>query len=489
MANINSWLENILLVNALFFSTWNREKGISIYLMSMICLAFSLTNWYASSRWINFSRKQSSAIMWYGSVVVSSIFALDSSSKELFGANVIFLVIFMISCNSIKSNYHLPAVIAFLGYFFLYGSYFNLMLNFLMYTLFVSKVLVFFSVFLFCFVTCSNSFSVGEALTASQLAIYFFVNAQATLFSVSFDAITLTSSIGYFTGILIMSTIIGISYNRTLQLYSTQYFYVMLGLISMLVILQNGLLTMISFSVTFLCQNYPTRQILVMLWLFLCLICCGYVAQTSVKTKATTIERKKFHVFILLVYLPGLAFDVPLLFLSSVALFCLFLIISSMCAFQIKPLGPRFVHAMLSFTDRQDSGKLILTPAYLVFGLSFPIWLCYVEDTSMLGGINQMLPLKCFAGVLSVGIGDASASLFGFKYGKTKIPGSAKSVEGTAASIIVQLLAILFLVVTKLVEVDCKAAIIATIVVSFVELVTAEVDNLVLPLVMYMLLS
>ena len=60
----------------------------------------------------------------------------------------------------------------------------------------------------------------------------------------------------------------------------------------------------------------------------------------------------------------------------------------------------------------RDNGKLILTPIYLIFGFSFPIWL----DLFRIGKIT----LASYAGLVSLGVGDSSASLIGKKYGRRK---------------------------------------------------------------------
>ena len=76
----------------------------------------------------------------------------------------------------------------------------------------------------------------------------------------------------------------------------------------------------------------------------------------------------------------------------------------------------------MSITDYRDNGKLVLTPIYLVFGLSAPIWF----DLMRFGEIK----LSSFAGLASVGIGDSFASIVGKKYGRSRIFRDGKSVEG-----------------------------------------------------------
>ena len=101
---------------------------------------------------------------------------------------------------------------------------------------------------------------------------------------------------------------------------------------------------------------------------------------------------------------------------------------------RISPVADTLQQGFSAFADEKDA-LVSLTPLYLLGGLSFPLWM----PTSQLG----ILPL--LSGVLTVGLGDATASFYGSKWGKNKWPGSEKTFEGTAACIGSQLLLIYFL--------------------------------------------
>ena len=58
------------------------------------------------------------------------------------------------------------------------------------------------------------------------------------------------------------------------------------------------------------------------------------------------------------------------------------------------------------FVDAQDGGTILLTPSYLLLGMAIPVWL---QSRGDMGAC----PLSCFAGILSVGVGDSAAALFG----------------------------------------------------------------------------
>ena len=112
-----------------------------------------------------------------------------------------------------------------------------------------------------------------------------------------------------------------------------------------------------------------------------------------------------------------------------------------------------------------------MTNLYLLAGVSLPIWL-----TPDLDHTNKLILLS---GVLSIGVGDSAASIVGSKFGKIKFPDSQKTLEGTLASIVAQLLFVCFVSNLSL------GIVISICFVSFVEALTTQVDNVVLPLLLF----
>ena len=172
---------------------------------------------------------------------------------------------------------------------------------------------------------------------------------------------------------------------------------------------------------------------------------------------------------------PGVYIDCELLFLSSVVILAVQVLIEYIRAFQIGPVATHLDQAFAIFLDEKDSGKLILTNIYLLAGASLPLWL-----TPDLSQTNSLILLS---GVISIGIGDSAASIVGSKYGRIKFPGSAKTLEGTLASILAQTVFIHFCYNLSL------GLILSICLVSFMEALTNQVDNIVLPLVMYLSFS
>ena len=84
-------------------------------------------------------------------------------------------------------------------------------------------------------------------------------------------------------------------------------------------------------------------------------------------------------------------------------------------------------------------------------------------------------------------MGDAAASVVGSKYGRNKFPDSDKSVEGTLGSVVAQLLFVWVLQRWGMVaeDQDWTLLYLPVVTVALVEALTVQVDNLILPLVMY----
>ncbi len=91
--------------------------------------------------------------------------------------------------------------------------------------------------------------------------------------------------------------------------------------------------------------------------------------------------------------------------------------------------------------------------------------------------------------ILSLGVGDAAASLIGSRFGVHHWPRSQKTLEGTCACVVMQLVALLLLTSLTSVHFTSWIGIVASIVLtSLFEAFTTQIDNLVLPVFMHTLL-
>jgi len=202
--------------------------------------------------------------------------------------------------------------------------------------------------------------------------------------------------------------------------------------------------------------------------------------QNQKTTEMTTQERKVFHFAAVLIYLPAMVLDLPSLGIISFGLFWLFIWLSLYSSYQIYPYGGQLRRILMSITDYRDNGKLVLTPIYLIFGLSAPIWL----DLMRFGSLR----LSSFAGLSSVGIGDSFASIIGKRIGKNRIFRDGKSIEGLLANFFSQLGFMIF--VSFLIGQQFSTNMIpALFLTAATESATDQIDNLILPLLQYSLIS
>ncbi|XP_067825901.1 dolichol kinase [Heptranchias perlo] len=243
--------------------------------------------------------------------------------------------------------------------------------------------------------------------------------------------------------------------------------------------------------------NTRTRIYLINYWIALALLASVIVFHQSTKQssgskpyKASTVMRKSFHIIIVATYVPGLIYDRQLLYIAAVVCFAAFVVLEYIRHFRIKPLGMKLRQMLTLFLDDRDSGPLILTHIYLLLGLTLPVWLfpgVFVPKSSFPGEVA----LAPYAGVLAVGIGDAMASAFGSTMGEVRWPGTKKTFEGTATSVFAQIIAVaLILIFDKTVSLNGSYIwIVGSIgIVSLLEAYTDQIDNLLLPLYLFVML-
>ncbi|CAH1987091.1 unnamed protein product [Acanthoscelides obtectus] len=238
-----------------------------------------------------------------------------------------------------------------------------------------------------------------------------------------------------------------------------------------------------------LIDNIPTIK-LMMYWSF-----CTGVAILSVSNqifyakKASTGKRKIFHILCVAVYIPGLLCKCSLLYLASGMLTGAFFFLEILRLLRMPPLGIHLHDGFVVFSDEKDT-LVALTPIYLLVGCSIPIWIhpspCDVTDS----GLFNMIPLM--SGLLAIGLGDTAASIVGSSCGRVHWPRSKKTFEGTIACMLTQagmvyLLAYLNFIYT-LSHIELVKIGLSIIVSSIVEAKTSQVDNLVLPLITYIIL-
>lgn len=98
-----------------------------------------------------------------------------------------------------------------------------------------------------------------------------------------------------------------------------------------------------------------------------------------------------------------------------------------------------------------------------------------------------------YGGVMTVGVGDSAAAIFGSRYGTHHWPESSKSKEGTAAMVFAQILFGILLCIAYIP--DCTLTLFSILrlaltctVCAFVEAHIKKIDNIALPFIAYIML-
>ena len=133
------------------------------------------------------------------------------------------------------------------------------------------------------------------------------------------------------------------------------------------------------------------------------------------------------------------------------------------------------------YRDEKDPGELLTTHMYLLIACAAPLWLSCATTTA---------PAITGLGLVAIGLGDATASVAGGRWGATRIFGTRKTIEGTVASAVVQAIAVMVLCAVSSPGASPPAlapTIVAVVVGAVYEALTLQSDNLVIPLIVWAL--
>ncbi|KAG8962362.1 hypothetical protein FRC05_005369 [Tulasnella sp. 425] len=189
-------------------------------------------------------------------------------------------------------------------------------------------------------------------------------------------------------------------------------------------------------------------------------------------------RRKFFHALAVVMFVPGIASDPAFCHLAFSAAFALFIFVEYVRYFALYPFSAQVHVFMNEFIDDKDSGTAILSHFYLLTGCAGPIWL---------EGPSKLLE---YTGVLTLGIGDAMASIVGKRWGRHQwTSNSPKTVEGSLAFTVSVVTGAWALRVVGLVEpFSTLRYTFAVILSSVLEALSLQNDNLTLPFYMWSLL-
>ncbi|KAF8199644.1 hypothetical protein BJ912DRAFT_1020220 [Pholiota molesta] len=198
-------------------------------------------------------------------------------------------------------------------------------------------------------------------------------------------------------------------------------------------------------------------------------------ANKHVPTLGLNARRKFFHGLAVVMFVPGVAVDPAFTHLSFSAAFSLFTFAEYVRYFAIYPFGASVHLFMNEFLDHRDSGTAILSHFYLLTGCAGSLWL---------EGPSKLLQLT---GVLTLGLGDAAASVVGRRLGTHRwSPTTSKTLEGSLAFACSILIVTLFLRLAGIVDPFSTARYISVVVIAaLLEALSDQNDNLTLPLYMW----
>lgn len=210
------------------------------------------------------------------------------------------------------------------------------------------------------------------------------------------------------------------------------------------------------------------------------------------RARALDRRRKFFHGLVVIMFLPTMNIDPDLSYLALSLAFTAFIFEEIVRVTVLPPFGVP-IHKFLSgFTDHRDkTGHLVVSHLFLLIGVAGPVWLTrtgQIDDGAHHPTTNLNLngAVAMLSGVLTLGAGDAAASIVGKKYGRHKWPSLKKSMEGTMAFVLAMLLAGY---VAKLFsngpDMDWKTFTVGVLMTGMMEAVSTENDNLIIPIYMW----
>lgn len=338
-----------------------------------------------------------------------------------------------------------------------------------------------------------KSFTFGEAAILVQGLVLFLLNATSRIYALfALQAVPVTE-FGQLNAImqsaLICLLLVCVLLALVPSLRKPVPFYLLMGLLAIGVTCApvTKPLPLIAL-ISFIFRDQKRLYIIVFYLLLVVLTCATVNWQLGNSTQANTRVRKIFHLLIVLVYVPGMVYQCSLLYIASGVAFAIFVVLELLRLLQMPPFGATLVKAFESFKDVKDAGQLALTPFCLLIGCSLPIWLTSCPCTT---SHNPSL-LMLLSGILSVGVGDTAASVVGSKFGRNKWTNSTRSLEGTVAFVVSILLSVWALElggILDMTQAKWFATVFAALNSALVEAFTDQVDNLVLPLVFYIIVG
>ena len=218
------------------------------------------------------------------------------------------------------------------------------------------------------------------------------------------------------------------------------------------------------------------------LWLSALAACISFSTSWSRMVGQTnSFARKIFHVAICAVFITGYNQDAEFTSFASGGMVIVMLVLEMIRAWNLWPLGMHLEGVCRTLRGKWDNRYLTLSHIYLLVGTMIPLWL--------LPQATDPGKLALSSGVLAVGVGDAAAAIIGTIYGRTHLGlRSGKTLEGFIGNILA-MAAFKLIWVGYSGFVDEFSFAFAAILTAFVEAISCNCDNLILPLVMILSLE
>ena len=208
----------------------------------------------------------------------------------------------------------------------------------------------------------------------------------------------------------------------------------------------------------------------IMLGLFSILVSKFLITDKDVSSKETVVNRKYFHIFACVIFLPCTIYAPDMMALSN-AVACCFLIVLETLRLTYFRTGPLNDFICYFLDAKETPNNLVLTHLYLITGCALGVWVGAGSN----GVVNRNVAI---IGILTVGVGDCFAAIVGIKFGRTPWPNNpSRTVEGSICCFISMLL------VGRMAGCSIEPDhLLMLLMVTLLEANTNNVDNLVLPI-------
>lgn len=233
--------------------------------------------------------------------------------------------------------------------------------------------------------------------------------------------------------------------------------------------------------------------------LFVSSFCSFYTFSFFKFSSNISISRKLYHIFLCCTIMPLLFFDKSFTIIITATLLNIFIIFEMIRIYSDDIVSKTYYSIIRNFLDERDNGSLVVSHLNLLLGTSLPIWLknivTYDQNNFQFISSYQAILVNC--GLISIGIGDTIACIFGIKFGKhsKKVFDSNKTLIGMFSSFFVQFFVFFFIfyfniessinIFQLLFSTHSIFILIISFLSSLLELLTSQNDNLMIPLILF----